>query len=152
MELVQGVGCLDGGMQLALCDQPGEVFERELDISLRRVPEPIDLPESMEGQAIEDQIDGRDILRLTAHQAVSHSGATELEELGKLPDRGTSDSIKNETKLLTCQSLFNLLCKVVPLDHDLVPTEMLYLLGSLGGPDDIQRLDTCKLSELGHIL
>src|SRR5258708_160832 len=131
--------------------QVSQLLVNLLDLGARRVPYPIDEPESVEAETTVDELCGRHSWELPTLDGVDDNRASRFKRFGQLAYGSSSHHVEDEAEFLPVESLLNILVQVVALEDYAGPSPLPHLLGSFFPANDIQRLDSCKLRELNDL-
>src|ERR1700724_2150702 len=140
-----------GGERSISCEV-SQLLVNLLDLCARRVAYPIDEPESVEAETTVDELCGRHSWELPTLHGVDDNRAARFKRLGQLAHGSSSQHIEDEAQFLPVESLLNILVQVVALEDYAVTSPLPHLFGSFFPPDNIQRLDACKLRECNDVL
>ena len=80
-------------------------------------------------------------------KGVDDNRGAKSKRCGQHAHRSSTRLIEDEGQFLPVESPFNVLVQVVALERYAVTSPLPHLFGSFLPPDDIQRLDSCKLRE-----
>src|ERR1700730_1568098 len=152
LELVERVHMLHCGGERSISYEVSELLVYLFDLCARRVAYPIDEPESVEAETTVDELCGRHSWALPTLHGVSHNLGARFKRPGQLAHGSSSQHIEDEAQFLPVESLLNILVQVVALEDYAVTSPLPHLFGSFFPPDNIQRLDSCKLRERNDVL
>src|SRR5882724_611402 len=152
LKLVKWVHMLHCGGERSISYQVSQLLVNLLDLCAGRVAYPIDEPESVEAKTTVDEVSGRDGRELPTLKSVDDNRAAWFKRFCQLAHGSSTHRIEDEAKFLSVESLLNILVKVVALEDYAVTSPLPHLFGSFFPPDDIQRLDSCKLRERNNVL
>src|SRR6266436_1352026 len=152
LELVERVHMFHCGGERSICYEVSQLLVDLLDLCAGRVAYPIDEPESVEAKTTVDEVSGRDGRELPTLKAVEDNRAARFKRFCQLAHGSSTHRIEDEAKFLPVEGLLNTLVKVVALEDYAVTSPLPHLFGSFFPPDEIQRLDSCKLRERNDVL
>src|SRR5207245_1086699 len=107
---------------------------------------------SVQAKTTVDEVSGRDGRELPTLKSVDDNRAAWFKRFCQLAHGSSTHRIEDEAKFLSVESLLNILVKVVALEDYAVTSPPPHLFGSFFPPDEIQRLDSCKLRERNDVL
>src|SRR5882672_8013011 len=152
LELYEWVHMLHCGRERSISDEVSQLLVNLLDLDARRIAYPIDEPESVEAKTTVDEISGRDGRELPTLKCVDDNRATRFKRFCQLSYGSSTHRIEDKAKFLSVESLLNILVQVCALEDYAVTSPLPRLFGSFFPPNDIQRLDSCKLRERNDVL
>src|SRR6267378_5413809 len=151
LELVERVHMLHRGGERSISYELSQPLVNLLDLCAGRVAYPIDEPESVEAKTTVDELFGRHGWELPTLKAVDDNRAARFKRFCQLAHGTSTHRIEDEAKFLSVEGLLNTLVKVVALEDYAVTSPLPHLFGSFFPPDEIQRLDSCKLRERNDV-
>src|SRR6202521_1679090 len=140
------------GGERSISYEVSQLLVNLLDLCARRVAYPIDEPESVEAKTTVDELCGGHSWEPPTLHGVDDNRAARFKRFSQLAHGSSTQHIEDEAEFLTVESLLNILVQVVALEDYAVPSPLPHLFGSFFPPDDIQRLDSCKLRERNDVL
>src|SRR5207249_8709242 len=140
------------GGERSISYEVSQLLVNLFDFCARRVAYPIDEPESVEAKTTVDELFGRHGWELPTLKAVDDNRAAWFKRFCQLAHGSSTHRIEDEAKFLSVEGLLNTLVKVVALEDYAVTSPLPHLFGSFFPPDEIQRLDSCKLRERNDVL